>query len=137
MNYHKYDRVLEEFERNHPDIIGHVVDWYSNGRYEVIALLDDKTRVIYNELDGTARYLHDVDDANGLTEQKWQKLFTIQLERTLQDKRMTMLELSERSGVSRNTISSYINGKTSPNMHNLFLIAKALNVDVSELTTIN
>ena len=105
MNYHKYDRVLEEFERNHPDIIGHVVDWYSNGRYEVIALLDDKTRVIYNELDGTARYLHDVDDTNGLTEQKWQKLFTIQLERTLQDKRMTILELSERSGVSRNTIS--------------------------------
>ena len=78
-----------------------------------------------------------VDDTNGLTEQKWQKLFTIQLERTLQDKRMTILELSERSGVSRNTISSYINGKTSPNMHNLFLIAKALNVDVSELTTIN
>lgn len=136
MDYRKYDRLLAEFERNHSDIVGHVVDWYLNSEHEVMAELDDGTRVLYDGLDGTARYLRSIVNKGDLTEPEWRKLFSIRLAGLLKDKLMTQLELSEKSGVSRVAISSYIRGKALPSVYNLHRIANALGVDVYELTKI-
>lgn len=137
MNSSKYDRILNEFERNHSDIVGHVVDWYPNGKYEVVAILDDGTRVIYNCLEGTARYIHCRSaDTNELDEDEWRKIFAIKLLQKLRDKSLTQLELSEISGVSKISISLYVRGKALPSLYNLTKIANALNCDVSELVNI-
>lgn len=42
-------------------------------------------------------------------------------------------ELSEKTRISRTSISKILNGHTTPNIKNAGLIAKALNVDITEI----
>lgn len=41
---------------------------------------------------------------------------------------MKQSELSERTGISKGALSSYLSGRYAPKQNNIFLIAKALNV---------
>ena len=42
-------------------------------------------------------------------------------------------ELTEKSGLSRATVSKIINGAVTPSIKSVGLLAKALNVDVTEI----
>lgn len=49
------------------------------------------------------------------------------------DKKMTLVKLSEKCGISKSTLNNIENGKVSPTIHQLEAIAKALNVRISDL----
>lgn len=49
------------------------------------------------------------------------------------DKKITLVELSKRSGVGKSTINNIENGKTSPTMVQMERIARALEMKISDL----
>lgn len=49
------------------------------------------------------------------------------------EKRITLLELSKRSGLGKSTINNIENGKTSPTLMQLELLAVALGVRITDL----
>lgn len=65
-----------------------------------------------------------------------QKLFNINTKWVLQlmaEQGLNTIILSEKAGISRNTLSCYLNGKREPILVTLTKIASALNVEISEI----
>lgn len=54
--------------------------------------------------------------------------FSTRLKEAMNVKRMKQVELSEKTGIGKSSISHYINGTHSPTTDRIYLIAKALNV---------
>ena len=61
--------------------------------------------------------------------------FSIRLKKALDDKRISASELSRLSGVNKVAISNYLNGKYLAKQDNVYLLAKALDVDPGWLMT--
>ena len=58
--------------------------------------------------------------------------------KVLMDKKnMNIRELSNVIGMSPQTVSSYINGKSSPNIRHLFMIAKVLDTTMDDILVPN
>lgn len=55
------------------------------------------------------------------------------IKEALQIKNMKQIELVEKTGIGKSSISTYISGEYEPKQKNLYKIAKALDVDVSWL----
>lgn len=51
------------------------------------------------------------------------------IKEAMETNKIKQSDLVERTGISKGAISSYISGKYIPKQKNIFLIAKALNVD--------
>ena len=68
-----------------------------------------------------------------MTLKDWTDNFGETLAEFLDDRKMSQLELSEYSGVSVGSISSYVNKRAQPGVKAIINIAYALDVDVSEL----
>lgn len=49
------------------------------------------------------------------------------------EKSISLKELERRTGISKSALNNYENGKRSPNLNQLELIAKALNTSISNL----
>lgn len=52
----------------------------------------------------------------------------VRMNKALEVRGMKRIELSEKTGICRGTISNYANGKYIPKQNAIYLIAKALNV---------
>jgi len=55
------------------------------------------------------------------------------LKRLRSEKKLTQVELAQKLGVVRQTVSSWETGKTTPDVETLTIIAEALDVDITEL----
>ena len=55
------------------------------------------------------------------------------LRQILKERRITIGQLSEISGISQANLSNYMTGKVSPTLDTLNRIAKSLNIDISDL----
>lgn len=68
-----------------------------------------------------------------MTEQEWLSIFSDNLVDILDDAKITQQDLSEMTGLSRTTISRYINKKQLPGPKAIINIAEALDCDYEEL----
>ncbi len=55
--------------------------------------------------------------------------FAERLKKALSFKNLKAIELSQKCGISKSLISKYLNGITEPKQKNVYLIAKALNIN--------
>ena len=63
--------------------------------------------------------------------------FHLRLKEAMEKVQMRQVELSEKSGLTRQTINSYCAGKTTPDIDNLEILARALNVSTDYLLGIS
>jgi transcriptional regulator with XRE-family HTH domain len=68
-----------------------------------------------------------------MSEQEWLDIFASNLDAMIRDKGMTQLDLADDTGLSKSTISSYINARKMPGVKAIVNIAYALDCDVSDL----
>ena len=45
----RYESILESFKNDYIRWYNRMVDWYGNGDYEIVAILDDGSKLIYNQ----------------------------------------------------------------------------------------
>lgn len=130
-----WDKYFENFTRTLPSAAEKVVDWWPSGRFEITMKLEDGSRVIYNDLNNTSRFVrHETFNADISSEDEWKNIFASRLTDLMRVNFISAGELSDRTGLSRQIVSSYINGRRIPNGYNLVKIAKAIGCSVTELT---
>lgn len=132
---HLWEPILDDFKRDHPELISRIVEWGPYSDTEVVVELDDDTHYIYDSTDGGVRpYFESRRLITDASEQDWRDNFALRLRHRLHRKNMTSEELSDITGISRITISKYTNGKATPSMYNAEKIADALGVYLRDLT---
>lgn len=57
----------------------------------------------------------------------------VRIQEVRSEKNISLIRLSELSGIPKSTLNDYENGKTSPTLVNLEILARALNVRISDL----
>ena len=132
-----YERILNEYKVWHPALYNQTVECRPSGRYSILVTLDDESRLEYNSTDNSIRdvtkfYIRertlDVD------EESWRKEFGRKLQRVIAEKGMTQEKLSEVTGISRQMMSRYVRGTSTPSGYILSRLVEALGCDVRELT---
>lgn len=68
-----------------------------------------------------------------MSEYEWLDIFADNLVDILKDARMSQNELADITGLSRSTVSKYINKKAMPGVKALINISEAVNVSLDEL----
>lgn len=126
--------IFENFKRYYPNFAEQTERWEPSGKMEITAYLYDGRTIVYDDIENTFQQVRDLKNPIDLeNEEKVAEEFSYNLRRMLHHQRMTQLDLSEASGVSHISINNYLNGKTSPSLKNICLLAKALDCRVLDL----
>ena len=88
--------------------------------------------IFYDSLENTFRSVS-LDNSHFDNEKKWCKEFSIRLNRTMKNRGIDQIKLSDLTGLSQSSISGYTRGVRSPSSYNCCLIAKALNCSLDYL----
>lgn len=128
----RYDSILESFKNDYIRWYNRMVDWYGNGDYEIVAILDDGSKLVYSQSTGTMRFLK--NERVDISEEDWIKDFSMTLKNKVSMSGLTRQDISDITGISKVSISNYMNGKSMPSHYNMLKIAKALNCSVYEFT---
>lgn len=126
------DEMFEDFKRRSPLDAYKAIDWYTFDMTQLIIELEDGTKILYDNIDKTYRYLkriyEDEDEEN-----RWKYEFSQRLQKKMQLRAIGQDALSNISGISRPMISRYVSGRSIPSLYNAEKIARALNVSLTEL----
>ena len=125
--------VINDFERHYPKIAEEVIDWYPVNQNEIIVKTRDGSKYTYTFVGNKLIQFYDSNDKNEFDEATWKDEFSNRLQRKMLTLHITQDELSVRTGISKVSLSRYMNGKASPSAYNLQRIADALYCSVSEL----
>ena len=123
--------ILDSFECYFPYVAENVQEYKENGLFELIVRLKDGSVYSYDDMEHTIRKLP--LDSDAMTEQECRKEFGVRLRKVMELKGVTQLELSEKTGINKVTISRYITGRMSPSFYAVDKIAKALNCTIEDL----
>ncbi len=131
----KWETMFQDIEKNHQDIYDQIEDWYTSGNWEITMRLRDGSRWKY---DGYEKLLYKIprDEDVSTDADEYNREFARRLYRRMRDAGIGTEELSERLGISRVTMSKYINGHTTPNLSMLMKITRILNCTPSDLMDI-
>lgn len=132
----QWNCVVEDFERNNPELAEEVVDWYPVGQMEIAIKLRNGKRLIYEFIGNIIRPYYQSERMDSIDENVWRSEFAIRLNKKMRNSGMSQYDLSDRTGISSVTLSKYMNGKATPSGYNLDKIAKAFKCSASEFMNI-
>lgn len=133
--FHK--QIVKEISNYDPNLASRIHDWYPGGTYEVILVLDDGSKIQYEGLNHTYRWLPEyVEESDGLlSEEEYKREFAYKFNRLMEATGYGQRTLAEATGISQSAISKYARGDALPGYYNLMKFSHAFNCPVSELTT--
>ena len=134
----RYEYILDAYKTWHPSLYKQTVECRPSGRHSILVTLDDGTKMEYNSLDNTIRNvtkLYSREEAENIDEESWRKEFGRKLRRAISDKGINQERLSEMLGISRQMLTRYVRGTSTPSGYNLTRLSEILDCDVRELTT--
>lgn len=129
------NNMFKKFEKRYSQVARQVVDWYRCGPSEIIAILLDGSKVVYNELTNVVCALPSVNV--DVDESDWRRDFSKRLNSKLMEKRMTISDLASLTGLSRASVYKYVDCNSTPSAYNMIKIADALECSVNELIGLN
>lgn len=132
----RWEKVMDDFERNYPELVEEVSDWYPINHMEMVVILKNGRRMVYSFIGNMVRPYHDPEKHNIVDEDEWRMEFANRLNKKMRDACMSQYTLSERTGISLVTLSKYMNGKATPSCYNLDRISRAFKCSSSEFTNI-
>lgn len=133
----RYAQIIEDYKVWYPEFYQKTIECRPSGKYCVLASLNDGSRVEFNCLDKTIRdvtKLYSREFTESMDESSWRKEFGRKLHRAITDRHMTQERLSELTGISRQMLSRYVSGASTPSGYILSRLAEVLDCDVRELT---
>lgn len=134
INVKHWNNIIETFEKRYQHIVPEIKDWYPSGRDEITVVLNNGTKLVYDHFNDKLRntYVPDRGSSN-CSEDDWTKEFSLRLKNIMKDRRISGDQLSNTTGISKVSISKYLNGKAIPSVYNAKLIAKALDCPMYDL----
>jgi hypothetical protein len=133
----KYEKLLNDYRAWYPNFYNRTVECRPSGRYSILVTLDDDTRMEYNSLDNTIRdvtrlYLH--NPIENMDEETWRKEFGQKLRRVISERGVNQETISDRLGISRQMLTRYVRGMSTPSGYNVSRLSELLDCDIRELT---
>lgn len=129
--------VLENFKNSYPELYDSMVDWYPSGYLEITVKLSGGQYIAYEfmgDLTRPIRSLEKPEDLN-MDEEEWRLIFAERLKTRMYKCGINQDMLSHYTGISRVTLSNYVNSKATPSGFNLERLSRALNCSVAQLTS--
>ncbi len=133
----QYERMLTAYKNWYPNLYERTVECRPSSRYCILAILNDGSRVEFNSLDNTIRdvtRLYSRNVISEMNEEVWRKEFGRKLRRAIIERGISQEILSGRTGISRQMLSRYVSGNSTPSGYILSRLAEALECDVREFT---
>lgn len=132
----KWKPVFNRFEQEFPYLVEHIDDWYPSNDSEIIIILKDGTRYMYDYYNNQVSQFYSKRDIKEgiMNEEDWRIDFSSNLYHKMRKAGYVVDTLAEATGISPVTIRKYVNGQATPNTHNTYKIAKILKCHISELT---
>lgn len=132
-----YDKIFMEFMYFYGDCYPDVVKWEPYDRFSVCVYNADGTKVFY---DGTSGAVKNVGKRNSKYEFAddaiYASRFAWRLKTAMNSSGLTRNEISERTGISRASLSGYFNGRVMPTAINIYKLAKVLKCSAEELINV-
>ena len=128
------DYLIHNLKLTNRDIYESAIRFEEIGPNELMIYCKDGSRVRYDCFNGDWFKWYPNDyDINKRSDKQIIQDFQWRLRRTMTVKCIGQSRLAELSGLSQKTISNYLSGKSMPDILKLNSLARALNVDASEL----
>ena len=136
----RYSKILENYKRWFPNLYDRTTECWPSGRRTLLASLDDGSKIEYNDFHNTIRDVTKVygeDHTERMDETAWRKEFGHKLRRAISNRGISQDELSDISGISRQMLSRYVRGTSTPSGYNLTRLSEILGCDVRDFTRFN
>lgn len=124
---------IEYFEHVYPELAEQVVDWYPYKQMHLMVKLNDGSRYVYNITNHNLYKFYDPVDPIIEDEESCRQDFARKLRNKMNTILITQEMLANESGISRITISKYLNGRATPSIYNLRRICDVLGCTANEL----
>ena len=128
--------IVREYKIWYPTLYDRTVDCVVTGRHLLLAILDDGTRLEFCSLDNSLRdvtHIYNYETEDAMSEEDYRKAVGDRIKILARDRSLRHETLAELVGVSRQSMSMYINGRSLPSIRIVRRIARALNCDVRDL----
>ena len=130
--------VFNLFIMMFPSYSDEIMNYKYIGDRETIFYMKDNSKVIFDELDKSARYIKPRENMSSeLSEEEWKNEFSRKLNRKISLKNITKKELSDKVDISYATLRRYFYGDSIPDIFTLRKIAKVLECNEAELIYFN
>lgn len=116
-----YESVYLKFQTWFPVIASQTVEWYMHSDFDLVAVMSDGSRILYDDFWQTIRKLPKIE-----TEEQYRIEFGRRLRALMDRKQITQGTLSEMIDIPQSRISEYMNGKHMPSAFVVDKIAKAI-----------
>lgn len=129
-----YLTVVDSFRMHWRKEYNKMRSWRPIGRFDIEVTLNDGTRWHYDFFKHSLRCIaRNPEDKSDRNKEAYRKEFGRRLKVILKDNMVTQRMLSDMTGISENTISSYIRGVRSPEVWAIKAIANAIPCSPLEL----
>lgn len=128
--------IVREYKLWYPTFYDRTTECFITGYHLLLAILEDGTKVEFCSLDNSLRDVsrsYNPDLLDTMEDREYRKEFGDRLKTLLRDRSIRHDALAESVGVSRQSMSMYINGKSLPSIRIVRRIARVLNCDVRDL----
>lgn len=135
MNTKYYDEIYEEFRSHHPYAVDDIVNWRPRGEYGIRLTMKDGVKYDFDKISMGIRRVNNYsfESRDSITDEQCRKSFAYHLSELMVLRGFTQLTLSEYTGISKASISAYLNESKTPSMTNMRKIAYALDCQLGEL----
>lgn len=136
MNIKHYEEIYAKFKECSPHLAKLTVDYRPRGDTGIRVTLDDGERYDYDIHYPAPRRVENIrlEDAVKIDDQQCRDVFAYRMKDLMKRRGFNQVLLSEYTGISRATISNYINAKNTPTLIHMRKIAHALDCTIGELT---
>ena len=121
--------AFDRFNLNYPTLAKRIISWSPVSCNAILVTLDDGSIVRYNGILDTVRDMVSYDGS----EAQYRKEFSLRLIEKMADQYVDQSYLSQLSGVSQQSISNYMHGKSLPTIFILNKLATALHCSAADL----
>lgn len=130
----RYEMIIHSYKNYFPNFYSQTVECRPSGRHCILVTLNDGSKMEFNSFDNSIRDVSKYYDRRSVDETSWRKEFGRKLYRAIVDKGITQEALADTLGISRQMLSRYVTGNSTPSSYNLARLSEILDCDVRELT---
>lgn len=134
MDKEQYKYLYNEFEKYYKNNRSEIVGWEPVSKNMIVVYYDNGIRSFYDGITQTVHTVHPRSSgAEFIDDETYIRRFTWRLAAAVGSSGLTRDEISERTGISKASLSGYLNGKTIPSAVTVYKLARVLKCSVEDL----
>lgn len=125
--------MIKKFKQNHLSLGRKIYGFKKVNQTHVLIFFRDETVILYAAYEDTYHHVKLFESIRDISEGEYRKGIGNLIKERMRFLGMKQCDLVDGCDYGRNAISSYVNGKTTPNIYILEQIAFVLDCDVKDL----